>query len=138
LSDFAIYEIEQWDDEDDESDVNDDNSSLIVNGHPPLDFSDGFHIYEYMDGYVYEGEWKNGFPNGQGTMTYPVNSTFSATFVDGLAHGTVIYTFTDINETWTFEVDMGYAVEERTINENGISLAHSAVYGIPPWGLFPR
>jgi len=32
---------------------------------------------------MYEGEWKNGFPNGQGTETYPNGGKYVGEFKDG-------------------------------------------------------
>ncbi len=41
----------------------------------------------FADGRKYEGEWKNGNPNGKGTFTYPNLGKYVGDHKDGFPHG---------------------------------------------------
>ncbi len=64
----------------------------IKNGEP-----NGLGTFNKLDGYKYEGEWKDGTPNGQGTMTYSDGDKHEGEFKDGEANGngTLIYSSGD-------------------------------------------
>ncbi len=47
----------------------------------------GTYISHEMGGVSYEGEWKNGIFNGQGTLSFADGSKLSGDFVDGIIHG---------------------------------------------------
>ena len=49
----------------------------------------------YPDGRKYEGEWKNGEPNGQGTFTKPDGGKYVGEFKDGKWNGQGTYTSPD-------------------------------------------
>jgi predicted nucleic acid-binding Zn ribbon protein len=110
-------------------------------GSTPM--SDGHGVYTAVSGEQYEGQWKNGKPNGQGTVTWvPSEShvTVSGTFVDGFLHGTV--TLIMINEnvgtgTFVFEVNMGTAVSQESVTaaeSPGWGFTPGGVtYGMSPW-----
>jgi hypothetical protein len=106
---------------------------------PPTDLPDGFHTYICDDYWTYEGYWENGLPNGAGTMTgkdAEQTEIYEANFVDGMMHGTVVYTVIFDNQTmkWTFEVNMGYSAEEIVTNSKGEELtAYTTFFGVPPW-----
>ncbi|MDR2598821.1 MAG: hypothetical protein LBC73_00920 [Oscillospiraceae bacterium] len=113
-----------------DNDIDDDE--VITNPFAPTTFPDGFHSYEHS-GWIYEGYWENGLPNGQGTMTHDTfPATYTATFVNGLMNGTVTYQMGD--SIWTFEVIMGYAVDSKTINDEGLEIIHQYPFNVPPWG----
>lgn len=44
-------------------------------------------IFTYEDGSVYEGQLRNGEPNGQGTLTYMDGSVYTGGMKDGVPHG---------------------------------------------------
>jgi len=112
-----------------------DDSTIIKDGANDevirVNLSDGYHIYNFECGCTYEGYWKNGLPNGQGKYTQPMmegisegSSIIEGYFVDGIAHGTVIYTrvWTDRTLVFEFEADMGYQIEDSVMSEEGVFL----------------
>jgi hypothetical protein len=51
--------------------------------------------YYYKEGYIYDGEYKNGKRNGQGIFTNPNGEKYVGEFKDGKNHGQGTYTFPD-------------------------------------------
>ena len=49
----------------------------------------------FPDGRTYEGEWKNGNPNGQGTFTDPKLGKYVGEHKDGLPHGQGTFTWSN-------------------------------------------
>ena len=49
----------------------------------------------FPDGRTYEGEWKNGNPNGQGTFTYPKLGKYVGEHKDGFPHGKGTFTWSN-------------------------------------------
>ena len=49
----------------------------------------------FPDGRTYEGEWKMGNPNGQGTFTYPKLGKYVGEHKDGLPHGKGKFTWSN-------------------------------------------
>ena len=47
------------------------------------------------DGSKYEGEWKNGNPNGKGTFTYPKLGKYVGELKDGFPHGQGTFTWSN-------------------------------------------
>ena len=43
--------------------------------------------YKWVDGQIYEGQFRDGMPNGQGKETYPSGNSYIGDFVDGTYHG---------------------------------------------------
>ena len=41
----------------------------------------------FPDGRTYEGEWKNGNPNGQGTFTWSNGRKYAGVYKEGKPHG---------------------------------------------------
>ena len=136
LSSFALFEIEQRDD----GTLLAGNTGNFVNGHPPTDLTDGFHYYEYDRG-TYEGNWVNGLPNGEGTVTYPAiiadgDVIISGFLIDGLFHGEITMSTPGHPvpggiETFVFDVDMGRQIKEQVASNSGQTLMDSTkfVYG---------
>lgn len=66
----------------------------------------GRYKWEFLDGFigdVHEGEWRNGYPNGQGTYYYLANGQFKGDkyvgeYKDGKYHGEGTYTFANGNK----------------------------------------
>jgi len=136
LSAFALYEIEQRDEEWPASDQNDDaliralldgtyEGELDANGK----FT-GYGVWAYHQ-YRYEGDFANGFPNGTGSlqismvcgghddgMRCAILITTHGTFVNGYAHGPITHVWnfcTGHIATWNYVVDMGYPTETGRI-----------------------
>ena len=49
----------------------------------------------FPDGRTYEGEWKNGNPNGQGTFTWSNGRKYVGEWKDGKYNGQGIFTYPD-------------------------------------------
>lgn len=59
----------------------------------PPELRNGFHIYEYSDGTVYEGEFSDDAIEGPGRMTLPNGTLLDGEFRNGkFTHGTRLYT----------------------------------------------
>lgn len=111
-----------------------------------------------INAYIYEGEWKNCAPNGQGTVTithvepterlenrrYNSSRVLTGTFVDGYAHGGVRlvenYYYERPTETFTFSVHMGTApVSEVLSASRTFTLRfdrywwNTSLFGMTPW-----
>ena len=56
---------------------------------------DGQGTLTYLDGSNYNGQWKNSQRNGQGTYIYPDGSIYVGQFKDNQRHGQGTYTFFD-------------------------------------------
>jgi hypothetical protein len=113
---------------------------------------DGFGIWAYGD-FRYEGEWKDGKPNGQGTlyeplsppanknpdMSYPLEITLFGNYTDGFANGPmamVWYMDNGQSHTWHFTAAMGYAIEKEvysSTSEASYEFSSDDVFGVPPW-----
>ena len=52
-----------------------------------------FMSIETLDGFKYEGDWRDGCPNGQGTIYWPGGKTYAGQWIDGLpnGHGTMMF-----------------------------------------------
>ena len=112
------------------------NGKIMAAINSPYDLPDGYHIYGYGSDVRYEGYWKNGMPNGEGTyyMYWGYDNVpphvVSGTFFDGYPHGTAQYTAVYmgndgyITETKDVTFDMGYI----TAGE-----APQGGWGITPW-----
>jgi hypothetical protein len=93
----------------------------------PVSMPDGYGVWEYYN-WRYEGEWKNGKPNGYGTLYWHrsmplpddgnpyhlIGTVLIGNFTDGFANGAM----TEIQErvdglraTWSFTANMGTSVE---------------------------
>ena len=55
----------------------------------------GIDIATYPDGTKYVGEWKDGIPNGQGTLTYLDGRKYIGEFKDGIPNGQGSFTYLD-------------------------------------------
>lgn len=108
-----------------------------------LPIPDGYAVYEW-DHYRYEGEWKNGMPNGWGTVTdlkdYGENNlnTTTGNFSNGLAHGEITYVMyweNDRTETFVFEANMGKAIaDEIYSHESQMAIfTPGVIWGMQPW-----
>ena len=118
-------------------------------GTAPRDIPDGFHTTTHVDyagfTWVYEGYWKNGLPNGQGTMTSTrdgITIVFAASFVNGLMNGTVTQTNQRVSpsrtDIYTYKVNMGIPTETEAVSNLGSTMPHNNhIYGVPPWGYYP-
>jgi len=108
---------------------------------------DGFHRYEFGK-HVYEGYWKNGLPNGEGTLTVfeeAVTIITKGTYVNAAPHGKITHLFNWSDGTvctWNFDVNMGKATKEATLkcnNKDHCSLIIGPQYDligiVPPWWL---
>ncbi|MBF0345133.1 MAG: hypothetical protein HQL06_13005 [Nitrospirae bacterium] len=49
----------------------------------------------FLDAYEYEGDWKDGNPNGQGTCIYTTNSVYTGEWKDGKQSGQGTRTYSD-------------------------------------------
>ena len=56
---------------------------------------EGQGTIQYSDGTKYVGKWKEGLPNGQGTLTDSNGNKYVGEFIDGKRHGQGIYTMSD-------------------------------------------
>jgi RNA polymerase sigma factor (sigma-70 family) len=95
----------------------------------------GYGDWEYQFGgntYRYDGEWKDGKPNGQGSVAIAfenveiaISQTLTGTFVDGLCHGKITSTvvYSDSTTAEELDVNMGARVDAP----GGID------WGMPPW-----
>jgi hypothetical protein len=117
-----------------------------------VDMPDGYGVWEWPP-FRYEGEWKDGKPNGQGTLyetvsppenkqagyTYPVEIILQGNFSDGLAHGTTtMIWFMEHGEThtWTFTADMGYTNVGQVFSSTSdadYTFEPGELFGVPPW-----
>jgi hypothetical protein len=52
----------------------------------------------YSNGQQYDGEWKDGLPNGQGTKTFLDGSKYAGEFKDNKWHGQGTYTYSNGNQ----------------------------------------
>jgi len=97
---------------------------------------DGVNIFhfEYQTAqYTYEGQWKDGLPNGDGVLTWSsnrVHAIITATFVDGLVHGLATLEYTEHPNSDL----LGTRSAEFT---NGVQNndSYELVVGVPPWGM---
>jgi len=66
----------------------------------------------YIDGNVYEGEWKRGEKHGKGYMTYADGAIYEGEWVDGEKHGkgrnTYMRAVQEEDDTWVNEYDGEY------------------------------
>ena len=117
--------------EDFETSIDDFEHGWVLQDIQVIDLPDGYHVYTFYCGCTYEGYWKNGLPNGRGKYTQPMfdgmvggMAIIEGYFVDGVAHGTVIYTRVWSDRTWIFEfeADMGWQIEDSVVNAEGIVL----------------
>jgi hypothetical protein len=64
-------------------------------GEPDTTGTDEIGVMNYPPNNVYErysGQWKNGEPDGQGTLIYKRGDTYTGEFIDGARHGRGVYT----------------------------------------------
>ena len=62
----------------------------VKNGKP-----DGLGVLIHPNGGKYVGSWKDGKENGQGTITYPSGNKYVGSWKDGKHHGQGTVTFSD-------------------------------------------
>ena len=54
-------------------------------------------MYNFANGEIYDGTWKEGLMHGTGIYSYPDNSEFYGTFVEGIkTHGKQMYSCGDV------------------------------------------
>ncbi len=56
---------------------------------------DGYHVVEFPDGGRFEGEIKDGMPNGLGMMIFPSGACYKGGFKDAGFHGLGVLYFAD-------------------------------------------
>jgi hypothetical protein len=123
-------------------------STFVLAETAPQYFPDGFHTFRYEAfgaTYVYEGYWKNGLPNGEGTMTRTDGGDYLQTttgnFVDGLLYGEVTYTDDyqsgSIVTTYIYQADMGRVVAGRYVSVNdpnsSMEISGGGLFGMTPF-----
>ena len=62
------------------------------------DCDNGYGIFIYEDGRIYEGQWKNGAFDGIGSLTFQTGSNYAGEFKKGLMHGYGQITLKDGNQ----------------------------------------
>jgi hypothetical protein len=104
-------------------------------------------ICKYVDGRVYEGQIKNDYANGHGTMKYPSGTVYQGQFKEGTmnGHGTKtywngrveqgefiegVYAGNIEEETWD-HIDKGHTEPKRSLSSNrtNTSVRHEAKRG---------
>jgi len=64
------------------------NKGKLIKQTFKIDIEDGKHIYEYTNGYKYDGNFVNGFKHGEGTLiSGDNNEKFVGEFKNGFKHG---------------------------------------------------
>jgi len=129
------------------------NLSGTQQDEPP---QDGWGVWIYHN-YRYEGYFKNGMPNGEGTLyiamkhrepetlqegqTYAVTTTIQGNWIDGYADGEIHYNWVLNNGnsyTWRFNVVMGRVTSEVYVlalenNLTDLTVSTDSLFGVPPW-----
>ena len=59
------------------------------------DCENGFGVWQYVDGVIYEGNWKDDLRHGQGVCTYDDGSKYEGNWKDDLMHGNGTFTWAD-------------------------------------------
>jgi hypothetical protein len=120
-------------------------SKYVLAQTAPIYFPDGFNTYSYeLWGViiVYEGYWKNGLPNGEGTLTIPFadqTRIITGNLVDGLFNGEITNTLIVSNHTSVsrFNVEMGFHDTITVQDDGGYPATFEAnVLGVYPWVLY--
>ena len=71
------------------------------------DWFQGNGYEKFPGGEKFEGDFKNGKPNGRGVFTKPDEFKIDGEFVDGNAHGEVLPLKTDLKESALWDTQMG-------------------------------
>jgi hypothetical protein len=79
---------------------------------------------------IYEGEWKNGIPYGNGKMIYTTGDIYEGEWINGVHNGKgkIIYENRDIYEGGWMD---GYMIEGKMIYENGDVYEGEFINGLP-------